>query len=155
MNPIDSICLVLIVVFAVRGAVRGLIREVFGLLAIIGAFILAYLFAPTVAKAIIVYSSLESGADILAYSILFVSSLLIINYLGRLLTKVAKGLSLSFINRLFGALVGSLKVLTAFVAVWYVLSLIQHQTNWAIDERITQSFTFDLITELTNLFNHD
>ncbi len=153
MNPIDSVCLVLIVVFAVRGAVRGLIREVFSLIAIIGAFILAYVFAPSLTNAIMAYSSLESGVEILSYSILFVSSLLIINYLGKLITKVAKGLSLGFINRLFGALMGTLKVFTIFVAVWYVVSLIQQETSWTIDARITQSITFGLITELTRLFH--
>ena len=45
MNRFDLFCLVLVLLFAVWGAFRGLLRQIFGLIGFVGGIVLARLWA--------------------------------------------------------------------------------------------------------------
>jgi len=159
----DLFCAGLIVFFAILGAVRGFIRQAFGLLGFVGGILLARLVAPAFGEAF--------GKDLhlapaiatagLAF-ILFIAAELVARLLGRVVHQQLGGGVAGGLNRVGGSWIGGGK---GVLVVWALASLValvrpylprvEHDTP-AARLQLDQSFVIatatrsNLITQLRN-----
>lgn len=119
MHTLDWILLLPPLVGLIRGAFRGLVGEVAGLLALVVGLVAAYLLHHSAARLLVKTLGMEpQHAGPLAYVLVFVAAALSIIVLGKLLTKVVDQLALNGPNRLLGALFGWAKSMV-FVSLFF------------------------------------
>lgn len=122
MNGFDLFCLVLVVVIAVWGSIRGLLRQIFGLIGFVGGIVLARLVAPSFGTAFAKDLGLPVAVATAAMAIaLFLVTEIVANLLGRYLHKRMTGGFTRAVERGGGFLVGSAKGL---LVAWAVASLV-------------------------------
>lgn len=111
MNKLDLFFLVVLGIGFIRGLMKGAIMQLASLAAIVlgiyGASTLYEAFAHFLAQSLHVSAQLSAP---LAFLLLFVAIGLGLFFLGKLLSSFFKAISLSWIDRLLGALIGLLKV---------------------------------------------
>ncbi|MBI4496231.1 MAG: CvpA family protein [Deltaproteobacteria bacterium] len=127
MNSLDIAFLILIGVSTLYSLWRGLVREIFSLLAIILGFLGAGYGYSHPASWLRGWGLGPTAAQILGFAVLFLILALAISLLGRFLSGMMKRMDLSWADRLGGAAFGLLKgvlfvavillVLTAFLPV--------------------------------------
>jgi len=127
VNIVDVVIVALVSLFAVRGYLRGLFREVFSLLGLLVGFVVASRYYEPVAQ--FWQGSWQFSPfllHILSFVSLFFVTYLILNVLGLLLHRSAPFLFLGGLNRLGGVLMGAGK---AAVLVGLALFVLISQ-NW-------------------------
>jgi membrane protein required for colicin V production len=122
VNGFDLFCLVLVVVIAVWGSIRGPLRQIFGLIGFVGGIVLARLVAPSFGTAFAKDLGLPVAVATAAMAIaLFLVTEIVANLLGRYLHKRMTGGFTRAVERGGGFLVGSAKGL---LVAWAVASLV-------------------------------
>jgi len=122
VNGFDLFCLLLVLVFGVWGAFRGLLRQIFGLLGFVGGIVLARLCAPSFGNAFAKDLGVPVAVATAAMAIaLFLAAEIVGKLIGRALHKRMTGGFTKTVERGGGFLVGSGKGL---LVVWAVASLI-------------------------------
>ncbi len=120
MNWIDIAVYIIIFVFIVIGMTRGLVRQVFSIAALIGGIIIGLIFYDVFAEMFIKDNLVnnESIANVGAFLIVGFISYILIQFLGWITAKLIGSLSLSWLNRLGGAVAGIiLGLIAAFLFV--------------------------------------
>ena len=111
MNVIDIVLGIFLLLGFIRGFQKGLIIELAGivalLLGIFGGLRYSYLAEPYLEK----WTSWSSSSiEIVSFFIVFVGVLIAVSILAKLLTTIINSIALGFINRIFGAFFGVLKI---------------------------------------------
>ena len=111
MNYLDIAIAVPLLYGLIKGFSNGLIKEITGLLSlIIGIYVavnFSILLEPYLSG---IFGYYEQFKPIIAFTVLFVATSLIIKLIGVLANKLTKALALGFISRIFGAVFGLLKL---------------------------------------------
>lgn len=111
MNYLDIAIAVPLLYGLIKGFSNGLIKEITGLLSlIIGIYVavnFSILLEPHLSG---IFDNYEQFKPIIAFAVLFVSTILIIKLIGILANKLTKALALGFVSRIFGAVFGILKI---------------------------------------------
>jgi membrane protein required for colicin V production len=122
VNGFDLFCLVLVLLFAVWGAFRGLLRQIFGLIGFVGGIVLARLFAPAFGEAFAKDLGLPVAVATVAMAIgLFLAMEIAAKLIGRFLHKRMTGGFTKAVERGGGFFLGSAKGL---LVAWAFASLI-------------------------------
>lgn len=106
----DMVIGVLVIVFAIIGAKRGLIGEIFRFAAMLIGFFVAFLYYRDLERMISGFAENRQVVAVTAFLLLFIGVFAIITIAGFLLRKAAKIASLGWADRLCGAIFGLLKV---------------------------------------------
>ena len=110
MSKLDMLLLFPIAVGFIIGLFKGLIREVTSLAAILLGILGAKFFAPTVSVFLVDSLHFSKGvASVLSYLILFVGIVIALHLLAKSLEKVFDAMSLGFLNKFMGGIVGAFK----------------------------------------------
>ena len=110
MSPLDALLLILLVPFTVRGWWRGFCRESFALVGLLVGALAAAATGPDVARIIVERHLLPPLAALpMAWATIFLVAWITAAVAGRLADRLARALLLGGVNRLAGALFGSLK----------------------------------------------
>lgn len=122
MNLLDIVVLTLVILLGLKGLIRGLIKEVFGLLSIVGGVFFASRFAD--AFGAYIHASLfpieNMGVrSLVGFVILFAVIWAAVQLAGTLLAKIVKVSGLGFMDKLGGMAVGSAKVFLVFSIIAY------------------------------------
>jgi membrane protein required for colicin V production len=122
MNWLDFVFLVILLGAVIAGIVRGLVRQVIGLAAVIVGLVLASLYYGGPAGIIgkVVHNRLLS--HFLGFLLIFVCVLAAGGILGFLISKIMKG-PLALANRLFGGLFGLLEALLVCGVLVFALTV--------------------------------
>ncbi len=122
MNWLDYVMLAIILVTVVMGIVKGLIRQVIGLVAVIAGLVLAVVYYDQTSHMFRTFVKNELVSNFLGFLLIFFIVLAAGAILGHLLTKAMVG-PLAFANRLFGAVFGLVKaVLICGILVFALVS---------------------------------
>lgn len=121
MTGFDIVVIVVIVLSALLGLWRGVIREVFALAAWIAAIVCAFLFGEQVAQALPIAKDVPWLRALAGYALTFIGVFLVLSIAGFLFARVVKAIGLSFIDRALGMMFGILRgflivVLLVFIA---------------------------------------
>lgn len=142
LNWFDYTLLIVVVISAIFGMVRGFVREILSLLTWVLAFVAAYFFTDRVALVILPHVKSETVAQLTAFFSLFVLVLIVgalINYIiGRIVTFSGYSLSDAFFGIIFGAARGFLIALFVIFAIassplsaqaWFNASMLNYHFN--------------------------
>jgi membrane protein required for colicin V production len=122
MNWLDFVLIAIMVVSAVVGIFKGFVKQVIGLVAVVAGLILASFYYDRAAAVFETFVKNELLSDFFGFLLIFILVLVAGSILGYLLTKAMKG-PLALVNRLFGAVFGSIKaVLICGILVFALVS---------------------------------
>lgn len=121
MGIIDIVLLIIIGVFAVKGLFKGLVMEIFGLIAIVAGYITAYKYSHVFAKPVMALGLDEKSSGAVGYVVGFLAAYVIVVIIGSVLSKAFKEVKLSSLNRGGGFFFGAVK---AAVLLGLVLSAV-------------------------------
>lgn len=120
MNWIDIVILAVLIACTICGIAIGLIKSIFSLAGLILGVILAGQFYVSFAS-VLSFLPGDIAPRIAAFIIIFLAVMLIATLLGILLTKLISAVMLGWINRLGGAVIGTLLgaiFVAAILAIW-------------------------------------
>lgn len=107
VQMIDIAVLAVIVVAAMVGLVKGLVRQVIELAGIVAAFILAMIFAGWLAETLRAHTPLPySPSVVVAFSLLLVAGIVASHFIALAVQKVVRMTFLGWFDRLCGAALG-------------------------------------------------
>lgn len=143
----DAFVLGFTLLLGLKGIINGLIKEVFGLLGIIGGVFIASKYAPQAAGFIqntfykIENQSLAGFAGFLAILIIFWIVCLL---LGNFLSKLVKLSGLGFLDRIGGFVFGGAKIFLIFAILVFCVARIDF-LNSKLDDFAKDSYTLGLL----------
>lgn len=125
MNSLDLVLLVILTLFALKGALRGLLREVCSLVGLLAATLVASSFYAPLASQLQQWLQLPLLLCVtLVVLLLFLLTMAFFAALGGLLSRVVRLLFLGWFNRVLGALFGLTQGLVLLALVLYGLAQI-------------------------------
>ncbi len=120
MNWVDIIILVVIAASAVLAFMRGLVREVMGIGAWVGAAIIAIWGGPDLEPRMLAWTGKPDWSAPLAYAAVFVGALILLSVVAGMIGGVVRGSMLGGIDRtlgvVFGLARGAALVMVAYIA---------------------------------------
>ena len=125
MHTLDIFFIIAAVFFLIVGIRRGLIGELFRLVALVAGFFVAFLYYPEIAK--LCHFKPPSLTNALAFTLIFIVTALIIIGIGWLLKKIVHLTPLGWADYIFGGVLGLAKAVFIF---WVIcLSLASFPPN--------------------------
>jgi membrane protein required for colicin V production len=102
---LDIVGILVLLVFFVRGYMKGLIVAAFSVLAILLGILCSLKLSQSFSAWLLEKGYVTSGwVQVVSYLVLFVGVVILVRLLARLLEKFAEGIMLGFVNGLFGGL---------------------------------------------------
>lgn len=149
---IDVIGIILIVLFFIRGYMKGIIVAVFSLLAIILGIICALKLSEWLAQWMLEKGWITNGwGQVLSYLILFFGVVLLVRIVAKAIEGSARLAMLGMVNGLIGGVVYALMA----AIVWSCMLWVGSQTGLIKPEMIAQSKTYSYISPLAPwVFDH-
>jgi len=99
----------IIIISTVFAAIKGFMREIISLIALIGGFILAVRYYQVLGARLLEFSRTETIADLAGFLFIFLGCLLIGAAASWLINRFLKAVSLKWIDRLLGGIFGILR----------------------------------------------
>lgn len=130
MNVVDIIIIIVLIFFAIKGLICGLIKEAAGIAAILVGLFIAVNFSGWLTNFI-----LEKGwfdpkyIEIISFTIIFLGVIILVIVLSKLLNKFANAISIQWLNKLAGLAFGGIKGALIIAGSCYLI------------ERIIQNFS--------------
>ncbi len=140
----DIVIVSITVLLGLKGLLRGFIKEVFGLVGIIGGGIfVASRMAGEIGKLIAPVLALENNATIqlIGFIIGLVGFWAIIYVLGIILSKIFSASGLGLVDRILGFIFGSAKIFLIFSVIVFGLYQVKSFKN-LMNEKVASSITF-------------
>lgn len=109
MNLFDIIVVVILCYCLIRGIFRGLIKELFSLIGVLGGFYAAYTYYMVIAKPLSRWISNVGYLNILSFFIIFCFVFIIISILGIITHYILNIAFLGWVDRICGAGFGTVK----------------------------------------------
>jgi membrane protein required for colicin V production len=109
MEITDIILIAIIGIFAIRGLIKGLVHEIFGIISIIVAFVAAYKYSAVVGSMFKTFDLSERSLNALGFVIVFIIAYLVVMIIAVFLEKILVKVSLSEVNRGGGMVFGAFK----------------------------------------------
>lgn len=123
----DLVIIILTLLLGIKGLFRGFIKEVFGIVGIVGAAFIASRIALDTGKIVAPLLNLENQTSIqfLGFVIAFFAIWLIVYAVGVIVSKIFSVSGLGIIDRFFGFVFGMLKVILIFSLLAYAVTSIK------------------------------
>ena len=121
INLLDVAVVVILLAFLARGLLRGLTREVSGLVGVVGGFALARHFQPTVQSSLQTLFSNPDVAGIAAFFLIVVLTIIVVTLLAVGLRKLMSISLTSWIDHLLGAFAGLAKGLLIMSLLFFLV----------------------------------
>ncbi len=147
INLFDVIVLSLVVILGLKGLFRGLTKELFGLIGIVGGVFIASRLAKTTGEIVngIIPVDNESTILLIGFIVTLVLFWIIAYILGMVLEKVFSASGLGVFDRLLGFLFGAGKIFLLFSIIAYATSQVK-MINDNIQPKLQDSIVFPLLS---------
>jgi len=144
----DIVIVSITVLLGLKGLLKGFIKEIFGLVGIIGGIFVASRMAEEVGTLIAPFLALENSATIklVGFIIALVGFWAIIYILGIILSKIFSVSGLGFFDRILGFLFGSAKIFFIFSVIAYALYQVESFKD-LMNNKVSNSITFPLLVK--------
>ena len=156
MNWLDILLLLPLLIELVRGLMRGLITEVIVIVAIILGIVGARLWATKFSAWLLLqFAWPEAVCHVVAYALLFLAIAIVLNIIGRLLSKLLRAIQLGFINRLLGGVFGTLKWFAVVLVVVFCVNMLDSYFHFLEDSEVVKnSLLYRPFVETANQIVH-
>lgn len=149
MNYIDITIIIILGVSALRGFVNGLIIEIASLAALIfGIWGAIKLSGVTAAKLYEYFDMDGKYIGIISFIITFILIVIIIHFIGMLIDRLMKAVSLGFLMKLLGIVFGLLKTTLILSVFFVVLNSIDANHPFLPKEKIEESSLYYPISDI-------
>ncbi|MDD2290953.1 MAG: CvpA family protein [Aliarcobacter sp.] len=137
----DLIIISITLILGLKGLFRGLIKEIFGIIGIIGAIFVASRISKDAGDAIAPILAIQSEATIklIGFVVALVGFWLIVYTLGVIISKIFSASGLGAVDRIFGFVFGASKIFLIFSVIAYSLYQVQSFKK-VMDEKFATSF---------------
>jgi membrane protein required for colicin V production len=144
----DMVIVAITLLLSLKGLFRGFIKEVFGLVGIIGGIFVASRMALDIGNLIAPVLSIENTATIklIGFILGVVGFWFIIYIAGIILSKIFSMSGLGFFDRVLGFLFGGAKIFLIFSVIAYALYQISAFKS-LMDEKVSNSITFPFLVK--------
>lgn len=150
LSMFDVISIALILILGIKGIINGFVKEVFGLIGIIGGIYLASRYAPE-AGSLIHEQVFKFGNQASMYLFGFIAVLILFwvgsIFVGYLLAQALRLSGLSTLDKLAGFAIGSLKIFFVFSIFTVTLNHIEFIKN-RLEPYTQKSIMFPIFTEM-------
>jgi membrane protein required for colicin V production len=146
---LDIIGLVIILLFFIRGYMKGIIVAAFSVIAILLGILCALKLSQTFASWLLVNDYVSTPwAQVVSYLVLFIGVVLLVRMIGKVIEKAVEGILLGTINKLAGGL------LYAFLGavLWSSLLWIGARAQLISPEKIAESRSYGSLSQLAPWF---
>ena len=144
MTWLDVVILLPLLIGLVRGFMKGLITEIIAILAVVLGFIGAKLWGQAFSAWILTqFTWPQAVCDAVAYALLFLGITIALNIVGRLISKLLKAIHLGWINRLLGALFGTVKWALVVLALVFCINKLDTQFSFLQPELKSSSLLYE------------
>ncbi len=124
MNLFDLVVLIILIASLVYSMFRGMVREIFSLLAYVGGYLMAVQYQAQALEAVAVVISNETLAKVLSFGLIFVVTVVAISLIGLGFRKLIHSTpGLSGMDRTLGGVFGVLKGGVIIIALMFLLQL--------------------------------
>ena len=123
MNILDFILLTILAAALIRGFVRGMIRQVAGLLGLLAGFVVAGHLYLQMLPVLRRHFPSAPYLEVLSYVVIYASTWLAVVFLGYLFVKLSRAMLMAWADRLLGSAFGLFKGMVAAVVLVAVLTL--------------------------------
>jgi membrane protein required for colicin V production len=130
MNPLDWLLAIILAYSVIRAAMRGFFREAFAFAGLAIGFILACWNFRNLAVQLRGLVSSPPLSELLAFILILAACLVIATLLGKLLSKTASAVGLSFLDRLAGAGFGFARGTLIGLAILLMLTAFLPTSPW-------------------------
>ena len=156
MNWLDILLLLPLLIGLVRGLMRGLITEIIAIVAIILGIVGARLWATKFSAWLLLqFAWPEAVCHVVAYALLFLAIAIVLNIIGRLLSKLLRAIQLGFINRLLGGIFGTLKWLAVVLVVVFCVNMLDSYFHFLDNSEVVKnSLLYRPFVETANQIVH-
>ncbi len=136
----DLIILAVTLILGLKGLFRGLIKEVFGIMGIIGAIFVASRISKEIGDLIAPILVLENEATIklIGFVIALVAVWLVVYSAGIIVSKIFSASGLGVVDRIFGFIFGAAKIFLIFSVISYALYQVESFKK-VIDDKFSNS----------------
>ncbi|WP_345081084.1 CvpA family protein [Nemorincola caseinilytica] len=147
--PIDIVTLIVLVLFFVRGYMKGLVMAAFSVVAILLGLLVALKLSQSFAAWLLAHDYISTGwAQVASYIILFIVVVLLVRLVGNIIEKALEGMMLGTVNKLAGGL-----LYTFMGAVlWSSLLWLGARVHLFSAETIAASRSYPWLSELAPWF---
>jgi len=153
MNWLDIVLIVAIIATTVWGIVKGFIRQLLGIVAVVAGLVLAALYYRGVSDVLGTVIRNPLVANFLGFMVIFIATLVAGGLLGHLLTKVMKG-PLALANHALGGVFGFIKAVLICGIVVFALLVFDLAQDTLRQSWVART-TFDVTKAVVNLIPQD
>ncbi|MDR2414803.1 MAG: CvpA family protein [Odoribacteraceae bacterium] len=151
MNYVDIILLVPLLYGAFRGLSRGLIVEVFTLIALVAGIYFSLRWSGSFEGILQEFVAIPAAyAYHVAFALIFLLIVIAAHLLGKLLTKIAGWVALGLLNRVAGMLFGALKMAIIVCAILFLLDAIDKRYDIISTDAREESLLYDHLVNFAN-----
>jgi len=143
LHLFDILLLIAVAIFTFIGLRRGLIGELFRLIALIGGLIVAFLFSKYLYE-FIPYVENQTLKIAISFLVLFLAAAVALHLIGWLIKKIVHFAMLGWADRLFGALLGACKVTVAF---WLFVLLVNIGPK-QLQQALSPAVSYQLLSQI-------
>jgi membrane protein required for colicin V production len=149
VSLLDLVSIALILFLGIKGILRGFVKEVFGLIGIIGGIFIASKYAQVAGEyADANFLNLHNKGSV--YLIGFIAVLilfwLLATFIGAMLGKLVNSSGLGIVDKILGFIVGGAKIFLIFSVIIYVLSNIAIFRS-SLDSMFSGSFMYPIFKD--------
>jgi membrane protein required for colicin V production len=156
MEITDIILLAIIIVFGVRGLMKGFVHEVIGVVALIAGYALAYKFSLQVGLLFKSFELSEKAMSALGFVIVFILVYIVCMVIATFLSKALKSVSLTGLNRGGGFVFGAIKsAVILSVILSSLVSFLPRNSSFSkqMEKGATSGFLLKLTPVIYDLVN--
>lgn len=148
----DMVIIGITILLGLKGLFRGLIKEVFGLVGIVGGIFISSRMALDIGNMIAPVLALENVATIklIGFILGIVGFWIIVYILGMILSKIFQASGLGVFDRIFGFIFGASKVFLIFSIIAYGLYQLQSFKS-LMNEKVGNSIVFPFLIDAGGL----
>jgi len=118
---LDVIAIILVILFFIRGYMRGIILAAFSVLAILLGIVCALKLSQSLSTWLLAKGYISSAwVQVVSYALLFITVVILVRLAGRLLQKAAEGLMLGMVNSLIGGLMYAFLALVLWSSLLWI-----------------------------------
>jgi membrane protein required for colicin V production len=153
MNFLDIIIAALLVFAFVRGIMKGLFAEIAALVAIVAGVYFAinysYYAVAMLEDSVLKWS--HQTYKIVGFSATFLAVVLLIIFIGKVLTKIADITALGMVNKLLGGIFGALKTALILSVIFILFDKLNNNVTFIKQKTLDESMLYDPVRNIAPL----
>jgi membrane protein required for colicin V production len=150
MVGLDLVVVVFCAFLVAKGIWKGFVKEIAGIVAVIGGVAVSFLFHAKVQPYISAFVG-EKYIQLVSYVVIFLGFYLIVMMLGKLLDKILRSIMLGGINRVLGALFGLIKACFWLTLLTFAYTKIHLGIGFSHPVWVTDSICYPFLLDFVSV----